>query len=108
VTAPEAERVGGLRLIRRVLVILCVLVAGLCGSQTAAFIANKNRVDDINAERTRNTVAACVRLSEQNQAILDYLKSLGGTPKDIDAADDFFPVLTVAECELRAAEQVTK
>lgn len=71
------------------------------------FKANGDRVDQINAERARNTAASCRTASEQNGAILAYLKSLGGTPAQIEAAAVFFPVRSPDECAARADQQVT-
>ena len=83
------------------LVYMLIVAAGALGIQS-----NRSAVDRINMERGRNTVAACVRDSTQNQALLDFMAELGAKPATLDVAARFFATPPRAECERRAQQSV--
>lgn len=72
------------------------------------FVLNGERVDQINQERVRNTVTSCVRDSNANLQIIEFLRDAGAQAETIDRAERFFPVLTQDECERRARETIRK
>lgn len=86
--------------------LLALAVTVSISMSTFAFVLNSDRVDDINRERMRNTVSACLDRSAQNQRIADYLKALGARPESIEQARKFFPVSTGRECEAQARKRV--
>lgn len=59
-------------------------------------------------ERYRNTLNSCVRGSDQNDAIIHYLRDVaGGDAQDIQTARTFFPHMSRDECARTASRTVT-
>ena len=89
-----------------IIVILAVAVALSIAANVTAMISNQNRIDDIQAERLRNTITACRERSNQNEQIIAYLEALDARPASIVRAREFFPVLTDEQCVAQARERV--
>lgn len=86
--------------------LLAVAVAVSVAMSTLAFVASARRVDQINAERVRNTIAGCVQTSRQNQAILDFLIDLGAREQTVTAARRYFPTPTPDACRRQASARI--
>ena len=99
-------RAGGLRLIRMLIVGLCVGVIALSFATVLLWQSNGARVEQINNERQRNTAASCVKESARNQANLDFLVSIGAHGELMAKARKAYPVLTDKQCQAQARRQV--
>lgn len=98
---------SGRGLLPRVVVAIGVgTVANTVGLIIAFLLINAS-LDRLNEERIRNTQAACVRGSEQNRVILDFLGATGADAPMLKAASEFFPVRTEAECSDWTRRQVS-
>lgn len=104
-------RAAGLRLIRLALVAVAVgtviNTAGMVGLFIYGSSRNADRVDQINAERTRNTVVVCERESGQNGAIMAFLRQRHARGEVLKDAEKFFPVRKPGECAQVARRQVS-
>lgn len=87
------------------IVVACGVVLNSAGV-AVTFMLNSDRVDEIQAERLRNTRTACLERSAQNRQIVAFLKAVDARQESIDRAAEFFPTPDERECDEQARKRV--